>query len=227
MDYTNHILLAGEGAKRFALALGFREQELLTEKSRQEWLRWKALQNPSDNWLDHDDDVRVKGTHGTINCCAVDAKGDLGSVTTTSGLSWKLPGRVGDSPLVGAGQYCDNEVGAAGSTGRGESNIKVCGAFLIVDLMRRGAAPREACLEALRRAVAMSEDRLLDERGRPRFGLTFYALAKDGRHGGASMYEPPASEEGRGFYAVADARGPHLEPLAFLHPRDERPERMW
>ncbi len=226
MDYTNHILLAGEGAKRFALSIGFREQDLLTEKSRQDWLRWKARQNADDNWLDHDDDVRVKWTHGTINCCAVDARGDLGSVTTTSGLSWKLPGRVGDSPLVGAGQYCDNRVGAAGSTGRGESNIKVCGAYLIVELMRQGAVPRDACLQALRRAVEMSEDRLLDAKGRPLFGLSYYALAKDGRHGAAAMYGPRPDESERGRYAVADAAGARLEPMAFLYGPDDRPDAL-
>lgn len=224
MDYTDHILLVGEGAKRFALDMGFEEQDLLTAESRQDWLRWKARLSPDDNWLDHDDDVKVKWTHGTINCCAVDAGGDLGSVTTTSGLSWKIPGRAGDSPIVGAGQYCDNEVGAAGSTGRGEANIKTCGAFLVVEMMRRGMSPEEACLEALRRAVAMTEDRLLDERGRPRYDLEFYALAKDGRYGGATMYRGKPEWEPWGFsFAVADANGARLVPNAALFPADERP----
>lgn len=222
MDYTDHVLLVGEGAKRFALHMGFREQDLLTESSRQAWLRWKARLNPGDNWLDHDDDVRINWTHGTINCCAVNAAGDLGSVTSTSGLSWKIPGRVGDSPIVGAGQYCDNEVGGAGSTGRGEANIKVCGAFLVVEMMRRGKSPEEACLEALRRAVEMTEPRLLDERGRPRFDLEFYALAKDGRHGGATMYR--GRREPWGFsYAVADEGGARLAPNAALFGAEERP----
>jgi N4-(beta-N-acetylglucosaminyl)-L-asparaginase len=114
MEYTDHVLLVGEGAKRFALDMGFEEQELLTEASRQRWLRWKANRSPDDNWLDHDGDVTLDGTHGTINVCALDSRGDLGSVTTTSGLSWKIPGRAGDSPIIGAGQYCDNRVGAAG-----------------------------------------------------------------------------------------------------------------
>src|SRR5687768_3789663 len=105
MDYTDHIMLVGPGAKKFALQMGFQEQNLLTEKSRQEWLRWKARLNQGDNWLDHDEDVRIKFHTGTINMCAVNAAGDIGSVTTTSGLSWKLPGRIGDSPIVGAGQY--------------------------------------------------------------------------------------------------------------------------
>ncbi len=224
MDYTDHVMLVGEGAKRFALAMGFREQDLLTAKSRQDWLRWKALQNPHDNWLDHEDDVRIPTTHGTINLCAINAAGDLSSVTTTSGLSWKIPGRVGDSPIIGAGQYCDNDVGAAGSTGRGEANIKVCGAFLVVELMRSGMAPEDACLEALRRARAMTEPRLLDERGRPRFNLTFYALAKDGRCGAANMYRGPEGAAWGHSFAVADAEGPRLVPTAALYPASERPQ---
>jgi len=224
MDYTDHVLLVGEGARRFALGMGFREQDLLTEASRQDWLRWRSRLNPGDNWLDHDDDVRINWTHGTINCCAVDAAGALGSVTTTSGRSWKIPGRVGDSPIVGAGQYCDNEVGAAGSTGRGEANIKACGAFLVVEMMRRGMGPEEACLEALRRAVAMTEPRLLDARGRPRFDLEFYALAKDGRYGGATMYRGRPEREPWGFaFAVADAGGARLAPNVALFTAEERP----
>lgn len=217
MDYTDHIMLVGEGAKRFALAMGFSEQELLTEKSRQDWLRWKARINPSDNWLDHDDDVAIRFTTGTINMNAVNAGGDLSSVTTTSGLSWKLPGRVGDSPMIGAGQYCDNTVGAAGSTGRGEANIKACGAFLTVEFMRQGLSPEEACLRTLERVVQMTEARLLDERGRPRFGLSYYAVSKDGRTGGATMYEG-------GHYAVADSSGARLVESAYLYPSSELPQ---
>src|SRR5712671_3321333 len=135
MDYTDHIMLVGAGAKKFALEMGFKEQNLLTDKSRRDWLRWKACLNPADSWLDprsdsagppppptasipFDDPLHVRFTTGTINMNAVNAAGDLSSVTTTSGLSWKVPGRVGDSPIIGAGQYCDNTVGAAGSTGQ-------------------------------------------------------------------------------------------------------------
>jgi len=220
MDYTDHILLVGEGAKRFALSMGFKSQELLTDTSRQEWLRWKGNHGRRDNWLGHEDDVKIHFTYGTINLCALDKKGDLGSVTTTSGLSWKIPGRAGDSPLVGAGQYCDNEVGAAGSTGRGEANIKVCGAFLAVELMRRGVHPKDACLEVLERAVAMTEDRLLDGEGRPLFGLTFYALRKDGAYGSATLYPTEEDDKPRVF-AVADASGVRHEPMATLY--DTRP----
>ena len=212
MDYTDHIMLVGEGAKRFALAMGFTEQNLLTEKSRQDWLRWKSKQNAGDNWLDHDDDVRIKFSTGTINMNAVTATGDIASVTTTSGLSWKLPGRVGDSPIIGAGQYCDNTVGAAGSTGRGEANIMVCGGFLTVEFMRQGLAPRDACLKTLERVVAMTPSRLLDTQGRPTFNLNFYAVAKDGRYGGASIFEGAQ-------FAVADSAGVRIEPCAHLYRR--------
>jgi N4-(beta-N-acetylglucosaminyl)-L-asparaginase len=215
MDYTDHIFLVGSGAKKFALKMGFKETNLLTEKSPQEWLRWKARLNPRDNWLDHDDDVKIKFTTGTVNLCAVDGRGDIGSVTTTSGLSWKIPGRVGDSPIIGAGQYCDNEVGAAGSTGRGEANIKVCGAFLAVELMRAGKSPEEACIEVMKRVIAMTEKRLLDDNGRPRFDLHYYAVTKEGRFGSACAYEG-------GKCAVADANGARLVDSAYLFKKSER-----
>jgi len=236
MDYTDHVMLVGAGAKKFALEMGFKEQNLLTEKSRQDWLRWKACLNPNDNWLDvpgeagsgkreagadragiaYDHPLRVKFTTGTINMNAVNARGDVSSVTTTSGRSWKIPGRVGDSPIIGAGQYCDNTVGAAGSTGRGEANIKVCGAFLIVEFMRQGMTPEQACLRTIERVVAMTETRLLDPNGRPLFDLEFYALAKDGRFAGASAYEGSRM-------AVADASGARLVPMAFKYSRAQRP----
>jgi N4-(beta-N-acetylglucosaminyl)-L-asparaginase len=224
MEYTDHILLVGEGAKRFALQMGFEEQKLLTEASRQRWLRWQTNKSPDDNWLDHEGDVSLDGTHGTINVCALDSQGDLGSVTTTSGLSLKIPGRAGDSPIIGAGQYCDNRVGAAGSTGRGEANIKVCGSFLVVELMRQGASPTEACLKALERTVEMTEDRLLDGSGRPRFGLSFYAVSKSGEYGSATMYEPTKQqkERGAGQFAVADRDGARLEPMSYLYTSDRR-----
>jgi N4-(beta-N-acetylglucosaminyl)-L-asparaginase len=212
MDYTNHIFLVGAGAKRFALEMGFKEQNLLTEKSRQDWLRWKANLNANDNWLDHSDDVAIKFTTGTIPMLGVTPAGDIASVVTTSGLSWKIPGRVGDSAVVGAGEYCDNAVGAAGSTGRGESNIKICGAFFIVEQMRQGMAPREACLKAMERVVATTEARLLDANGRPKFGLEYYAVSKDGTFGSAAMYEGPQ-------FAVADGDGARLEKCAFLFPK--------
>lgn len=189
LQYTDHIMLVGEGAKRFALSYGFKEEDLMTDRTRARWLRWRANRGERDDWLnvDADEDMVIRPT-GTINMNAVNARGDISSVTTTSGLAWKIPGRVGDSPIIGAGQYCDNDIGAAGSTGRGESNIKVCGAFLTVEHMRRGMSPTDAALETLRRVVATTEPRLLNERGRPTFGLNFYAVNKEGVFGAASMY---------------------------------------
>ena len=216
MDYTDHIMLAGGDARKFALEMGFTPQKLLTERSRQNWLRWRARLNPGDFRLDYDDDVAIRFTHGTINMNALNANGDMSSVTTTSGMAYKVPGRVGDSPIVGAGQYCDQTAGAAGSTGRGEANIKACGGFLTVEFMRQGMAPEQACLKTLERVVAMTEARLLDARGRPRFDLNVYALAKDGRYGSASLYEG-------GTFAVADDKGARVEKAAFLFRRSEFP----
>jgi len=233
MEHTDHIMLVGADAKRFALLMGFKEQELLTEKSRQDWLRWRARLNPDDAWLDPRetpprasggggskeltyDEHGVPHTYGTINMCAVDARGDIGSVTTTSGLAWKIPGRIGDSPIIGAGQYCDNTVGAAGSTGRGEATIKVCGAFLAVELMRQGMSPEQALVKVMERVIAMTEPRLLNERGRPYFDLQFYAIAKDGRFAGASAYEGTR-------YAVADAQGARHVDAVYLFKASERP----
>ncbi len=216
MDYTTHVLLAGAGARKFAVAMGFTPQNLLTEKSRQDWLRWKSRLSKTDNWLDHDDDVKINWTHGTINMNGVNAAGELSSVTTTSGLAWKLDGRLGDSPIHGAGQYTDNDVGSAGSTGLGEINIKTCGGFLTVEFMRQGLAPQQAALKTLERMVTMTEKRLLDDRGRPRYDIQVYALAKDGRFGGAGMYQGAS-------FAVCDERGPRLEPCAYLFAGSERP----
>jgi N4-(beta-N-acetylglucosaminyl)-L-asparaginase len=216
MDYTDHVMLVGPHARRFAIDMGFTPQNLLTEKSRQDWLRWRARLNPNDAWLDYDGTVNIRFHTGTINMNAVTATGDLGSVTTTSGMSWKVPGRVGDSPIIGAGQYCDNTVGAAGSTGRGEANIKACGAFLAVEFMRQGLSPEESLLRVMQRVIAMTESRLVDPNGRPKFDLQFYALAKDGTYAGATAYEGAS-------FAVCDERGARLEPCAYLFKAGERP----
>jgi N4-(beta-N-acetylglucosaminyl)-L-asparaginase len=212
MDYTDHIMLVGDDARQFAIEMGFKTQNLLTEKTRQDWLRWRARLNPNDAHLDYDGNVAIKFSTGTINMNAVNAAGDISSVTTTSGMAWKVPGRVGDSPIIGAGQYCDNTVGAAGSTGRGEANIKVCGGFLTVEFMRQGLSPQAACLKMLERLVAMTETRLLDSRGRPNFDLQVYAVNKAGEYGSATIYE------GADF-AVCDSRGARLEKCAFMYAR--------
>lgn len=208
--YTDHILLVGEGAKRFALSYGFKEEDLLTERSRQAWLRWRANHSEDDDWINVPDDERMVARQtGTINCNVVNAKGEISSVTTTSGLSWKIPGRVGDSPIIGAGQYTDNDIGAAGSTGRGESNIKVCGAFLTVENMRRGMKPTDAALETLRRVVATTEPRLLNAQGRPTFNLNFYAINKNGEFGAASIFSG-------GRYAAWDGQSAARHDSAYL-----------
>lgn len=213
LKYTNHVFLVGKGAQDFAVQFGFKIENLLTDKAREAWLRWRGSLNPDDDYLDVPEGATsTVQPHGTINCSALNTNGDISSVTTTSGAAWKIPGRVGDSPIVGAGQYVDNDVGAAGSTGRGESNILVCGAFLTVEGMRRGLSPTDACLETLRRAVAMSEPRLLGAGGRPKYDLNFYALNKRGEFGSAAFYP--------GFtFAVHDGRDARLADAAYLFPQ--------
>jgi N4-(beta-N-acetylglucosaminyl)-L-asparaginase len=188
LKYTDHILLVGEGAKKFALSYGFKEEDLLTPKSREKWLRWRANRGKGDDWTDIPDGVPMTGRPtGTINLDLINDKGDISSITTTAGLAWKIPGRAGDSPIVGAGEYTDNEIGAAGSTGLGELNIMVCGGFLTVEHMRRGMTPTDACLATLKRVVAMCPDSKRDADGRPP-QITFYALNKKGEYGAASLF---------------------------------------
>lgn len=196
MRRTDHVLLVGDGALRFARAHGFKEEELLTDEARREWLKWKESHSDTDDWLDPESQqqwgratrpVDVLYTTGTVTCMAVTGGGDIAGCTSTSGLSYKLAGRVGDSPIIGAGLYVDNAVGACGSTGRGEANLQNCTSFVVVEMMRTGMSPEQACLEALRRVVAHSEPRLLESNGTPKFGLTMYALRKDGQFGGASI----------------------------------------
>jgi N4-(beta-N-acetylglucosaminyl)-L-asparaginase len=212
LKYTNHIMLVGEGAKKFALSYGFKDEDLLTPESRQRWLTWRANRGPNDDWLDVPDKTpMVVRPTGTINLNVVNAAGDLSSVTTTSGLAWKIDGRVGDSPIVGAGQYTDNDVGSAGSTGRGESNIMVCGGFLTVEHMRRGMSPTDACMETLKRVMALSAPRLIAADGRPKFDLTFYAVNKKGEFGAAGLF--PAR------YAVQDGSGAAFRDAAYMFSR--------
>ena len=202
---TDHVMLVGKGALQFARAHGFPEKEsLLTEKSHRAWLRWKRNLNPNDDWLDddqilpeHKEDKQAAAhepipyTWGTIHCAAVDENGDVGACTSTSGLSYKIPGRVGDSPIIGAGMFVSNEVGAAGATGRGESVIQSCGAFQVVRNMADGDSPEDACLKVLKWiADHTRRSDLLDENGRPNFEVMLYALRKDGTFGGATMLQP-------------------------------------
>ena len=227
MRRTTRVLLVGEGAARFARSIGFEEEELLTDRARKIWLYWKANMSDRDDWVAFpgqadDPDVAwyiakygaIRPT-GTINLCAVDGAGNVGGTTSTSGLAFKMPGRVGDSPLIGAGLYVDNEVGAAGSTGRGESVIEVAGAHTVVELMRGGASPTDACLGALRRiAGATRIPALLDDRGRPAFDVKFYAVNRAGEAGSAAMWSG-------GKFAVCRAGGePELMDCAFLYAKD-------
>jgi len=196
MERTDHTLLVGEGALKFAKAHGFKEEDLLTDKAREIWLRRKEMLSDKDFWFPPKVEtldpelLRYVEFHGTINCNALDAEGNLAGVTTTSGFYFKIPGRVGDSPIIGAGLYVDNDIGAAGSTGRGEANIQNCGSYSVVEFMRQGYSPVEACLQALKRIAEKSkgQPRLLTEDGLPRFDLDFYAINKKGEYGGASMW---------------------------------------
>jgi N4-(beta-N-acetylglucosaminyl)-L-asparaginase len=229
MERTNHIFLVGEGALEFALAMGFQKESLLTDESREMWLKWKTMLNANDNWIDPADRIpkalsakqrrkmsAVMQTYGTINCNAVDTNGDISGVTTTSGLSYKIPGRVGDSPIIGAGLYVDNEVGACGSTGRGESNIRTCASFMVVEFMRQGVHPEEAGLRVLKRIAENTvEPYLKDSQGRPAFHLSFYIVNKAGEFAGVSMYD------GRQF-AVHDGKQNALRDAAYLYSGFER-----
>jgi N4-(beta-N-acetylglucosaminyl)-L-asparaginase len=226
MDNTDHILLVGEGAQKFARNMGFAiEDDLNTPNSRGKWLEWKRRIDPGHypdpksraeaGWrvaLEMVAEGKIDPQHlyGTINCNGVNAAGEICGVTTTSGLAWKIPGRVGDSPILGAGLYVDGEVGAAGSTGRGETNLYSLSSFLAVENMRRGMHPKDATFDALKRIKANTIDkRLLNRRGLPNFDVNFYALNAKGEYAGTSMYEG-------GTFAVCTDGGPKTlacEPL--------------
>ena len=158
MERTDHMMLQGDGALKFAKAHGFREEDLLTEKARLIWLEWKENLSDRDDWLPPADgkyEIK-KRTTGTINVLGIDAAGNVAGITTTSGLFGKIPGRVGDSPIIGAGLYVDNRIGAAGATGRGEEVIRTCGSFYVVEKMLQGMHPTEACQAACQRIVEVN-----------------------------------------------------------------------
>ena len=190
MERTDHIHIMGKGAQDFARAHGFKIENLLTEKSRKIWLRWKENISDKDDWFPpKNNDYDKKRTTGTINVLAVDSNNDVAGITTTSGLAYKIPGRVGDSPIIGAGLYVDNEVGAAGATGRGEEILRTCGSFFVVEQMRNGKTPQQAC-EALCK-------RIIDINGGPKnvdFNDKIVALGKDGSVGCASITGRKGSE---------------------------------
>jgi len=248
MARTDHILLVGEGALRFALKHGFKKEELLTDESRRAWLKWREELNPNDNWgpSPHhparagngsvsqvklspeevafnewvEEILRHRPT-GTINCLAVDAKGDISGVTTTSGLAWKIPGRVGDSPLIGCGLYVDNDIGAAGSTGRGEECIYINGAHTVVENMRRGMSPTDAALDAVKRVAARYGNNLAELRS---IDINFYAVNKRGEYGAAALWGMRKSARGEQHsrFAVHDGQQSKLVDSAYLF--EQKPE---
>jgi N4-(beta-N-acetylglucosaminyl)-L-asparaginase len=236
MEETDHHLIVGLDAQRFARSMGFKiEEDLNTERSRRAWIEWKRRTDPlhyletkkkqaalrrvdlemmAEGWVD------PNHFYGTINCNGVNAAGAVCGVTTTSGLAWKIPGRVGDSPILGAGLYVDGDVGAAGSTGRGEANLYNLSSYLIVEGMRRGLHPKDAGMEALKRIKANTVPRLLNKRGEPSFNINFYILNRKGEYAGVTMY---SSEKNRVRYAVCDDKGGRLEfadPLLQGDPAD-------
>jgi N4-(beta-N-acetylglucosaminyl)-L-asparaginase len=160
--------------------------------------------------------------YGTINCNGVNAKGEVAGVTTTSGLAFKIPGRVGDSPILGAGLYVDGQIGAAGSTGRGEANLFSLCSFMIVEQMRNGMSPKDAAIAACKRIVANTiEKRLLNSRGEPNFNVSFYVLNVKGEHAGVSLYSRSGRQTLR--YAVCDDNGPRFEPMEGLFAESPEP----
>lgn len=244
MDHTDHHLIVGRDATDFARALGFTvEDDLNTPESRRLWLEWKRRVD-GERWLDpegaarrprprHERDpglaaglsmvrdglIREGSFWGTISCLGITPAGDVAGVTTTSGLAWKIPGRVGDSPILGAGLYVDNDVGAAGSTGRGEANLYNLSSHLIVEELRRGRSPKDAGLEALRRIRRNTvESRLLNARGEPNFNVRFFVLDKQGRWAGVAMYH--AGETKYALCTEQGASAPDLEPLLPGAPTD-------
>jgi N4-(beta-N-acetylglucosaminyl)-L-asparaginase len=255
LEQTDHVMLTGQGALDWAKLMGFKEDNLLTERARLAWVAWKQSLRDSDgnnNWTDgldapskpaspkaaarlkelfpeFDDEMIAWAIHvakypptGTINCLALNTKGEMSGTTTTSGLAWKIPGRVGDSPIIGAGLYVDQEVGAAGSTGRGEENIRVAGAHTIVENMRHGMSPKDACLDCLKRIVRNYNSDLAKL---SRFDINFYALRKDGVYAGAALWSG-RPRPGGGFtsprFAVNDGGASRHEDCVYLMERQAR-----
>ncbi len=235
MENTDHHLLVGQGAQLFARHMGFTiEDDLNTERSRKAWLEWKRRTQPE--YYPKPEDRARRGREvgwgmvkeglipersywGTVHLSAVNGKGEICAVTSTSGLSFKIAGRVGDSPILGAGIYLDNEVGACGSTGRGEANLYNLTSYLIVEQMRRGMHPKDAGLEGLKRIRANTiEKRLLNSRGEPNFNIRFFALNAKGEHAGVTMYA--AGETSYGICTDRGSRAAALEPLLEGSPTD-------
>ena len=247
MEQTDHMFLVGEGALKFARAMGFKEEDLLTEESRTQWLIWKkSLRdgNNHNNWgpgLDTPPakkkgalDLRelkrefphageellaeaiqnaIHPPHGTINCIALNERGEMSAVTTTSGMAWKIPGRVGDSPIIGGGLWLDQDIGGAGSTGRGEENIRACGAHTVVENMRHGMSPKEAALDALKRIVRNFDN---DMERLAQVDINFYALRKDGEFAGASLWGPAPGKRPAQFAVCTSSAASHHQDCVYL-----------
>ncbi|MFQ5700891.1 MAG: N(4)-(beta-N-acetylglucosaminyl)-L-asparaginase [Acidobacteriota bacterium] len=219
MEQTDHILLVGQGALEFARAQGFAEQNLLTEKARRIWLHWKQSLSDKDDWIAppeptwSEDVKQYLRTYGTVHCSAVDRQGNLSGVTSTSGLFMKMPGRVGDSPLIGCGLYVDNDHGACGSTGRGEAVILSNGSHSVIEHLRRGSSPEQAALKTLEWIAGHNRiPRLQAPDGRPNFNVVFYVLDKKGRHAAAAIWSGPQ-------YTVHDGTRIHTLDAAWLYKR--------
>lgn len=226
MESTDHHLIVGRDAQAFARSHGFDvEEDLNSEASRHAWseflrrsgllqgleppMREAAIREIMASMV-ADGLVDENHVYGTISCNGVNAAGEVCGVTSTSGLAWKVPGRVGDSPILGAGLYVDGEVGAAGSTGRGEANLFGLSSMLIVEEMRRGRHPKDAGLEACRRILRNTlEPRLLNEQGLPNFNVKFYIVSTAGEYAGVGLYAPT----GGGEFAVCDEDGARLEGI--------------
>lgn len=234
-DLTDHHLIVGKDAQTFARQLGFAiEADLNTDNSRKLWMEWKRQIDPA-HFLDPEQRqaaaerarqamiaqglISPEKVFGTIHCAAINAAGDICGSTSTSGLAWKIPGRVGDSPILGAGLWLDNDVGSAGSTGRGEANLYNLSSHLIVELLRQGKHPKDAAFEAMKRVRAnTTEKRLLAAGGQPNFQLKFYVLDKQGRHAAVSMYGGPDVQ-----YALCTENGPESLLMEPLYPEAPKP----
>jgi N4-(beta-N-acetylglucosaminyl)-L-asparaginase len=213
MERTDHLLLVGKGALRFARMHGFKEEDLLTEEARRHWVDWKENLSQKDYYHPPHTKYKPEGG-GTINVLTLAANGDIAGCTSTVGHHFKIVGRVGDSPIIGAGLYVDNEVGAAGATGHGAESIKISASFLAVEKMREGLSPADACRYVCQRA----SDR---HGGKPFFGLKLVALNKDGAYGSCSLRGVIDKKTGRvtgANFGVHDGRGHRMETGSAIHP---------
>src|SRR5688572_5308692 len=205
MEKTPHVVLIGEGALQFALANGFQKENLLTPESEKAWKQWlktskyEPVMNIENKLYNKENDSMPGGpqNHDTIGMVAMDANGQLSGACTTSGMAYKMRGRVGDSPIIGAGLYVDNEIGAATSTGVGEEVIRIVGSHLVVELMRQGNTPEEACKKAVERIISRSPEKS------KKLQVGFLALNKKGEYGAYALQ--------KGFsFAVKDGQGEKL-----------------